>query len=84
VLVIAGVAVLIGRRVRVAAASAGLVLVLLVAIFYVPIFLREAHSPLALEGMNYVGDTLLFAATVLLAGWGSEPSFSEEKAYPKG
>jgi uncharacterized membrane protein len=72
VLVIAGVAVLIGRGVRVAAASAGLVLVLLVAFFYVPIFLTETHSPLAVEGMNYVGDTLLFGATVLLAGWGAE------------
>jgi uncharacterized membrane protein len=72
VLVIAGVAVLIGRGVRVAAASAGLVLVLLVAFFYVPIFLTETHSPLAVEGMNYVGDTLLFGATVLLAGFGAE------------
>ena len=70
VLVVAGVGVLIGRGVRVAAASAGLVLVLLVAFFYVPIFLTETHSPLALEGMNYVGDTLLFASTVLLGGWG--------------
>jgi uncharacterized membrane protein YphA (DoxX/SURF4 family) len=78
VLVVAGVAVLIGRRVRVAAASAGLVLVLLVAFFYLPIFLTEMHTPLALEGMNYVGDTLLFAATVLLAGFGAE------RAYPRG
>jgi uncharacterized membrane protein len=72
VLVIAGVALLVRRGVRVAAASAGLVLLLLVAFFYVPIFLTETHTPLALEGMNYVGDTLLFAATVLLAGWGAE------------
>ena len=69
---VAGVAVLIGRGVRVAAASAGLVLVLLVVFFYLPIFLTEMHSPLAVEGMNYVGDTLLFGATVLLAGWGAE------------
>jgi uncharacterized membrane protein len=71
VLVIAGLAVLIGRRVRIAAATAGLALLLLVAFFYVPIFLMEVHSPLAVEGMNYVGDTLLFAATVLLAGFGA-------------
>jgi uncharacterized membrane protein len=70
VLVIAGVGLLIGRGVRVAAAGAGLVLVLLTALFYLPIFLTEMHTPLALEGMNYIGDTLLFAATVLLAGWG--------------
>ncbi len=84
VLVIAGVAVLIGRRVRVAAASAGLVLVLLVAFFYLPIFLTEMHTPLALEGMNYVGDTLLFAATVLLAGFGAEGPADFKKAYPRG
>lgn len=73
VLVAAGVALLIRRGVRVAAASAGLVLVLLVAFFYLPIFLTEMHTQLALEGMNYVGDTLLFGATVLLAGWGTRP-----------
>jgi uncharacterized membrane protein len=73
VLVVAGVALLVRWRVREAAAGAGLVLVLLVAFFYLPIFLTEMHSPLALEGMNYVGDTLLFGATVLLAGWGAEP-----------
>ena len=74
VLVVAGAAILLRRGVRVAAAGAGLVLVLLVAFFYLPIFLTETHSRLALEGMNYVGDTLLFAATVLLAGWGAEGS----------
>jgi hypothetical protein len=26
----------------------------------------------AVEGLNYVGDTMLFASTVLLAGWGAE------------
>ena len=72
VLVVAGVALLVRWKVRVAAASAGLVLVLLVVFFYVPIFLMEMHTPLALEGMNYVGDTLLFGATVLLAGWGQD------------
>ena len=44
----------------------------LVAFFYLPIFLTEMHSPLALEGMNYVGDTLLFGATVLLAGFAGD------------
>ena len=62
-----------------AAAGAGLVLVLLVVFFYVPIFLTEMHTPLALEGMNYVGDTLLFGATVLLAGFGAEARRAEER-----
>ena len=72
VLVVAGVAILLRRGVRVAAASAGLVLVLLVAFFYVPIFLTEMHSRLAVEGLTYVGDTLLFGATVLLAGFATD------------
>jgi uncharacterized membrane protein len=72
VLPVAGVALLLGRMARESAAGAGLVLVLLVVFFYVPIFLTEMDTPLALEGMNYAGDTLLFAATVLLAGWGAE------------
>lgn len=72
VLIVEGIALLIGRRVRVAAAVAGSVLVILVVLFYVPIFLTEIHSSLAVEGLNYIGDTLLFGATVLLAGWGAE------------
>ena len=71
-LLVCGVWILVGRRVRVAAAFAGCVLVLLVVFFYVPIFLTEMRTPLALEGMNYVGDTLLFGATVLLAGWSGD------------
>ncbi len=44
-------------------------LLLLTIFFYVPILLTEIHSSLAVEGINYVGDTLLFAATALLAGF---------------
>lgn len=71
-LLVAGVGLLIPRRARFAAAFAGTVLVLLTVFFYVPILVREIHSPLAVEGMNYVGDTLLFAATALLAGFGTD------------
>jgi uncharacterized membrane protein len=71
-LLLAGVGLLIRSVIRVAAAGSGLVLLLLTAFFYVPIFLAESHTPLAVEGMNYVGDTLLFAATALLAGLGAE------------
>ena len=72
VLLVGGIALLFGRAVRESAAGAGLVLVLLVAFFYVPIFLTEMHTALAVEGMNYVGDTLMFAAAVLLAGFGPD------------
>lgn len=67
-----GVGLMIPRAARAAAAGAGTVLVLLTAFFYLPIFIMEARSPQGVEGMNYVGDTLLFAATVLLAGLGVE------------
>jgi uncharacterized membrane protein len=71
-LLAAGVGLIIRRTRRIAAAGAGIVLVLLTLFFYVPILVMEIHSPLAVEGVNYVGDTLLFAATALLAGLGAE------------
>ena len=67
-LVVAGAGLFIRRTIAIAAASSGAVLVLLTAFFYLPILLMELHTPNALEGLNYVGDTLLFASTVLLAG----------------
>ena len=71
-LLAAGIGLMIQRTRRVAAASAGTVLVLLVIFFYIPILAMEIYTPLAVEGVNYVGDTLLFAATVLLAGFGPD------------
>jgi len=72
-LLAAGVGLFIPRAVRMAAAGSGTVLLLLTALFYVPIFLMEMQTPAgAVEGLNYVGDTMLFAATVLLAGLGAE------------
>jgi len=79
-LLLGGIGLFIRPAVRLAAAGAGAVLVLLTAFFYVPIFIMEMHSALALEGMNYVGDTLLFAATVLLAGLGAEGAAVAEPA----
>ena len=73
-LLVAGVGLMIRRTRRIAAAGAGSVLVLLTVFFYIPILVTEIHSPLAVEGVNYVGDTLLFAATALLAGFGSDPT----------
>ncbi len=68
-LLAAGVGLMIQRTRRTAAAGAGAVLLLLTVFFYVPILATEIRSPLAMEGVNYVGDTLLFAATALLAGF---------------
>jgi uncharacterized membrane protein len=71
-LLVAGVGLMIRRTRRTAAALAGVVLVLLTIFFYVPILVTEIRSPLAVEGVNYVGDTLLFAATALLSGFGAD------------
>ncbi len=68
VLLAAGIGLLIPRTARLAAATAGAALVVLTALFYVPIAVMEFRTPLAVEGLNYVGDTLLYAATILLAG----------------
>lgn len=70
-LLAAGVGLLVGRARRASAAFAGTVLLLLTLFFYVPILVTELHTPLAVDGVNYVGDTLLFAATALLAGFGA-------------
>ncbi|HEY6444812.1 MAG TPA: hypothetical protein VIY53_00015 [Acidobacteriaceae bacterium] len=72
ILLLAGIGLFFRPTIRIAAASAGVILILLTVFFYLPIFLMEIHTPLAIEGINYVGDTLLFAATVLLAGFGAD------------
>lgn len=71
-LLLGGIGLLLRPRIRIAAACTGIVLLLLTAFFYVPILAMEFHSALAVEGLNYVGDTLLFAGTVLLAGFGAD------------
>jgi len=71
-LLAAGVGLMIRRTRRTAAAIAGTVLLLLTIFFYVPILITEIRTPLAVEGVNYVGDTFLFAATALLAGFGAD------------
>ena len=81
-LLAAGIGLMIRRTRRTAAASAGTVLLLLAIFFYVPILMTEIRSPLAVEGINYVGDTLLFAATALLAGFGADwPRISEPEGH---
>lgn len=73
-LVLAGAGLFVRRTTPIAAAFAGVVLVLLTVCFYVPIAVTELNTPLAVEGLNYIFDTLLFAGTVLLAGLGAESS----------
>lgn len=54
------------ERARDAACILGVWIALLAFFLYLPIFLTAA-PPKMMEGVNYVGDTLLFAGTVLLA-----------------
>jgi uncharacterized membrane protein len=68
-LLIAGPGLVVPRTFRIAAAGSGMVLLALTVFFYLPILVSEIHTPQAVEGMNYVGDTLLFASTALLAGF---------------
>ena len=84
VLLAAGIGLMVPRFRRIAAAGAGTVLLLLTLFFYVPILITEMGSPLALEGVNYVGDTMLFAATALLVGFTSEPAEQVESATELG
>jgi uncharacterized membrane protein len=71
VLLLGGIGLFIRPMIRMAAAGAGGVLMLLTAFFYFPILLTEIHTPLVVEGLNYMGDTMLFAGTVLAAGLGA-------------
>jgi uncharacterized membrane protein len=77
-LLAAGIGLMIPRTRRTAAAMAGAMLLLLTFLFYLPILVMEIHTPLAVEGVNYVGDTLLFAATALLAGGTISPSVHQD------
>jgi hypothetical protein len=67
-LLAAGVGLMIRRNGRTAAAIAGTVLLLLTIFFYVPILILEIRSPLAVEGVNYVGDTLTVRSDSLAGG----------------
>ena len=76
ILVLAGIGLFGRPTIRIAAAISGIMLGLITAFFYVPILVLEIHTELAVEGINYVFDTLLFAATALLAGFGADrPTF---------
>jgi len=68
VLLVAGVGMLFNWRTRIAAASVGVVMTFLTLFLYFPIFVKALGTSEALEGLNYVGDTLFFGGTVLLIG----------------
>jgi len=66
ILLIAGAAMLINKKTRLAAASIGLLMAILTLLLYVPILVMASQPPQINEGINYVADTLLFAGAALL------------------
>jgi uncharacterized membrane protein len=80
VLLIAGVALLIDKKARTAAAAIGLLMTILTLLLYVPILAMASQPPQVLEGINYVADTLLFAgAALLVAGALRGADFSSQE-----
>jgi uncharacterized membrane protein YphA (DoxX/SURF4 family) len=68
ILFVAGVAILVGRKTRMAATYLGTWLVLLVLFVYGPILIAVLADPstgVKIEGINYFFDTMLFAGAVL-------------------
>jgi uncharacterized membrane protein YphA (DoxX/SURF4 family) len=68
ILLVAGVATLVGRKTRMAATYLGTWLVLLVLFVYGPILIAALADPstgVKVEGINYFFDTMLFAGAVL-------------------
>jgi hypothetical protein len=72
ILLVAGAAMLLAKKTRMAATYLGAWLVLLVLFLYGPILIVQMSDPSAavkVEGINYFADTLLFAGAILaLAG----------------
>jgi uncharacterized membrane protein YphA (DoxX/SURF4 family) len=79
VLLVAGTAILLNKRSRIAAAYVGLLMTLLTLLLYTPI-LAMASMPQITEGVNYVADTLLFAGTVLLLAMAMPANHRTESA----
>ncbi len=68
ILLVAGVAILLARKTRMAATYLGTWIVLLVLFIYGPILIAALANPstnVKVEGINYFADTLLFAGAVL-------------------
>jgi uncharacterized membrane protein len=66
VLLIGGVAILLNQGSRIAATYVGLVMTLLTLLLYTPILAMVKQPSQIIGEVNYVGDTLFFAGTVLL------------------
>jgi uncharacterized membrane protein len=86
-LLAAGLCVLTRKYTRTAAGICGSLLLLLTVLFYGSIFVADLrasgnNSPVLVEGLNYIFDTMLFAATVLLAGRGRQAERPGKRPQP--
>jgi uncharacterized membrane protein len=76
ILVVAGAAILLNKKTRMAATYLGTWIVLLVVFVYGPILIASLLDPstdVKVEGLNYFFDTLLFAGTVLAVASATAP-----------
>jgi uncharacterized membrane protein len=68
ILLVAGAAILLDKKTRIAATYLGTWIVLLVLFIYGPILIAQMSDPntaVKVEGINYFADTLLFAGAIL-------------------
>ncbi len=68
ILLVAGIAILLAKKTRMAATYLGTWIVLLVLFIYGPILIASLSDPtttVKVEGINYFADTLLFAGAIL-------------------
>jgi uncharacterized membrane protein YphA (DoxX/SURF4 family) len=65
-LLVAGVALLINKRPRTAAASIGVLMTLLTVFLYLPILAITRDPSQMTDAINFVADTLMFGGTALL------------------
>jgi uncharacterized membrane protein len=77
--VIVGAAILINRYTRDAAALAGLWIVLLTLVLYVPLLAMARGTGAIVEGFNYVFDTLLYGGAVLLLAGAVSGFFAQNR-----
>lgn len=73
-LVAAGLAMLANWRARAATTILGIVVCVVVVLFYLPIL---AAKPASIEGMNYIADTLFFGGALLLLASSIPPGHRE-------
>jgi uncharacterized membrane protein len=76
VFVVAGINMLINKRVRLAATAAGLLTLFLVVVMYVPLLVSKPSD--IGEGLNYLADTLLLCGSLLAFAETQPESFALE------